>query len=115
MSMPKGNEEYLIENEKVVAFGISHSTQEMEAALQNEVYDKIFDVKEHSEIVESLSDTGFDKAIIMERLFPSEDKEDWEIGEAYAQVYAEANLNSNIPWGISRDIKKPKSSITHLN
>lgn len=111
MSMPKGNEEYLIENEKVVAFGISHSTQEMEDALKNEVYDKIFDVREHLEIVESLSDTGFDKAIIMERLFPSEDKEDWEIGEAYAQVYAETNLNSNIPWGISRDIKKPKSSL----
>lgn len=48
MSMPKGNEEYLIENEKVVAFGISHSTQEMEDALKNEVYDKIFDVREHS-------------------------------------------------------------------
>lgn len=111
MSMSKGNMEYLIENEKVVAFGISHSTQEMEDALKNEVYDKLFDVREHLEIVQSLSDTGFDEAVIMERLFPSEDKEDWEIGEAYAQVYAETNLNSNIPWGISRDIKKPKSSL----
>lgn len=111
MSIPKGKTEYTIDSEKVVAFGISHSQQEMEDALCSEVYDKLFDIQEHSEIVNSLSDTGFDKAIIMEQLFPAEYKEDWEIGEAYAQAYAEANLQANIPWGISRDIKKPKSSL----
>lgn len=111
MSIPKGKIEYTIESGKVVAFGISHSEQEMEDALCNEVYDKLFDVQEHSEIVNSLSDTGFDKAIIMEQLCLSQNKEDWEIGEAYAQAYAEANLQANIPWGISRDIKKPKSSL----
>lgn len=111
MSMPKGKVEYVIENESVVAFGISHSVQDMEDSLKNEVYNKLYDVREHIEIVKSLSDTGFDEAVIMERLFPIEDKEDWEIGEAYAQVYAETNLNSIIPWGIARDLKKPKSSL----
>lgn len=111
MSIPKGKTEYTIDGKKVVAFGISHSEQEMKDALCNEVYDKLFDVQEHSEIVNSLLDTGFDKEIIMEQLFPLQNKEDWEIGEAYAQAYAEENMHANIPWGISRDIKKPKSSL----
>lgn len=111
MSMAKGKNEYVVDNKKVVAFGVSHTTEEMEEALKNEVYNKLFDVEEHSEITDMLSETGFDKALLMEKLFPITEKEEWEIGEAYAQAYAEENMNSLIPWGISRDIKKPGSSL----
>lgn len=111
MAVSKGTREYTIESESVIAFGISHSDIEMRKVLCDSVYDKLFDINEHSEIVAGLEDTGFDQAVIMEKLFPITSKEEWEIGEAYAQVYAESNLNASIPWGISRDIKKPGSSL----
>lgn len=111
MAVSKGTQEYLIESEKIVAFGVSHSDDEMRTALCGDVYDKLYDVKECVEIAEKLEDTGFDHAFIMEKLFSIKSKEDWEIGEAYAQAYAESNLNSTIPWGISRDLKKPGSSL----
>jgi hypothetical protein len=47
----------------------------------------------------------------MEKIFPQDKKESWEIGEAYAQSYSESNLPAIIPWGITRDIKKPGSSL----
>lgn len=111
MSMPAGKEEYNVSNEKVIAFGVSHTFDEMQDALQHEIYEKVYDLREHTEIVENLGDTGFDKAILMENLFPIVDKEEWEIGEAYAQAYLEANMYASVPWGISRDIKKPGSSL----
>lgn len=111
MAVSKGTREYSIESESIVAFGVSHTDAEMKEILCDDVYDKLFDINEHSEIAIGLEDTGFKQAVIMEKLFPITSKEDWEIGEAYAQVYAENNLNSSIPWGISRDIKKPGSSL----
>nr|WP_217934758.1 hypothetical protein [Enterocloster clostridioformis] len=111
MAVPKGKNEYKINSNKVVAFGISHSKEEMELSLCTDVYDKLYDIKENTDLVNSLQDTGFDKMLIMEKIFPQDRRESWEIGEAYAQSYAESNLSAIIPWGITRDIKKPGSSL----
>lgn len=111
MAVPKGKCEYKIKNNRVVAFGVSHSREEMQLSLCTDVYDRLYDIKENYELVDSLQDTGFDKIVIMEKIFPLDEKESWEIGEAYAQSYAENNLSAVIPWGISRDIKKPGSSL----
>lgn len=111
MSVPKGKDEYTISGGNIVAFGISHSREEMQHIVCTDVFDKLYDVKENEDLVNSLQDTGFDKVVIMEKIFPWEPKADWEIGEAYAQSYAESNLSAVIPWGINRDIKKPGSSL----
>ncbi|MEO2525636.1 hypothetical protein [Enterocloster clostridioformis] len=111
MAIPKGKNEYKINSTKIVAFGISHSKEEMELSLCTDVYNKLYDVKENIDLVNSLQDTGFDKMLIMQKIFPNDMKESWEIGEAYAQAYAESNLSAIIPWGITRDIKKPGSSL----
>lgn len=111
VAVPKGKNEYRINGDSVVAFGVSHSKKEMKLSLCTDVYDKLYDMKENIELVNSLQDTGFDRVLIMEKIFPQEKKEIWEIGEAYAQSYAESNLSAMIPWGITRDIKKPGSSL----
>lgn len=111
VSIPKGKYEYKINSNNIAAYGISHSKEEMELSLCTDVYDKLYDIKENKELVDNLQDTGFDKLLIMEKIFPQEKKESWEIGEAYAQAYAESNLSAIIPWGITRDIKKPGSSL----
>ena len=90
---------------------LSCSKEEMELSLCTDVYNKLYDVKENIDLVNSLQDTGFDKMLIMQKIFPNDTKESWEIGEAYAQAYAESNLSAIIPWGITRDIKKPGSSL----
>lgn len=111
VAIPKGKIEYNINSERIVAFGISHSKEEMELSLCTDVYDKLYDVKGNMDLVNSLQDTGFDRMLIMEKIFPQNRKESWEVGEAYAQSYAESNLSAVIPWGITRDIKKPGSSL----
>lgn len=111
MSIPPGKKEYEIENDKIVAFGVSHTEDEMLDALCSSVYERICDLNGCEEIVGGLQDTGFDSAVIMQKLFPYVNRQAWEIGEAYAQSYAEENLSACIPWGISRDIKKPGSSL----
>lgn len=111
MAIPKGKNEYIINNTSIVAFGISHSKKEMELSLCTDVYDKLYDIKENIDLANCLQDTGFDRMLIMEKIFPQDKKESWEIGEAYAQSYAESNLSAIIPWGITRDIKKPGSSL----
>ncbi len=111
MAIPKGKNEYTINSNRIVAFGISHTDAEMEVSLCTDVYDKLYDVKESNELANSLQDTGFDKIVNMQNIFPQEERECWEIGEAYAQAYAESNLSAFIPWGITRDIKRPGSSL----
>lgn len=111
MAIPKGKNEYRISSDNIVAFGISHSQDEMELSLCTDVYDKLYDIKESIDLANCLQDTGFDRMLIMEKIFPQSQKESWEIGEAYAQSYAESNLSAIIPWGITRDIKKPGSSL----
>lgn len=111
MAIPKGKYEYKINSDKIVAFGCSHSKEEMELSLCTDVYDKLYDLKENMDLANSLQDTGFDRMLIMEKIFPQDEKESWEIGEAYAQSYAESNLSAIIPWGITRDLKKPGSSL----
>ena len=46
MAIPKGKNEYKINSTKIVAFGISHSKEEMELSLCTDVYNKLYDVKE---------------------------------------------------------------------
>lgn len=111
MSIPKGKNEYTIKSNRISAFGISHTSAQMEVSLCTDVYDKLYDVKEINDLANSLQDTGFDKIVIMQNIFTQEKRECWEIGEAYAQAYAESNLSAFIPWGITRDIKKPGSSL----
>ncbi len=111
MAIPKGKNEYRISSDSIIAFGISHSKKEMELSLCTDVYDKLYDIEENINLANSLQDTGFDRMLIMEKIFPQGKKESWEIGEAYAQSYAESNLSAIIPWGITRDLKKPGSSL----
>lgn len=111
VAIPKGKNEYKISSNSIVAFGISHSKEEMELSLCTDVYDKLYDMKENMDLANCLQDTGFDRMLIMEKIFPQDKKESWEIGEAYAQSYAESNLSAIVPWGITRDIKKPGSSL----
>lgn len=80
MAIPKGKNEYKINSTKIVAFGISHSKEEMELSLCTDVYNKLYDVKENIDLVNSLQDTGFDKMLIMQKIFPNDTKESWEIG-----------------------------------
>lgn len=111
MAIPKGKDEYKVCSENVVAFGVSHSMEEMKQSLCTDVYDKLYDIKENMDLVNSLQETGFDKEVLINNIFPTDVKECWEIGEAYAQSYAESNLSAIIPWGIMRDLKKPGSSL----
>ena len=111
MSISAGKQEYDVSNGKVIAIGVSHTFDEMCVALQNEVYDKLYDIQEQKDILDQLADTGFSKAVLIDSLFPIVERKDWEIGEAYAQAYIEERMCACIPWGISRDLKKPGSSL----
>lgn len=84
-------------------------------ALTNEVYDKVYDIPGNSDLIDSiltgLADTGFNKDSLMPIFACNECINDWEVGEAYAQVYLENNFSSILPWNLRRDIKKPGSSL----
>lgn len=41
VSIPKGKYEYKINSNNIVAYGISHSKEEMELSLCTDVYDKL--------------------------------------------------------------------------
>lgn len=115
MSIVSGRIEYQIADTQVIALGISHTDSEMFNALTNEVYDKVYDITGNSELIDSiltgLSDTGFNKDSLMPVFASNDSINDWEIGEAYAQAYLEHNCSSILPWNLSRDIKKPGSSL----
>ncbi len=57
MAVPKGKNEYKISSNSIVAFGISHSKKEMELSLCTDVYDKLYDMKENMDLVNSLRDS----------------------------------------------------------
>ena len=115
MSVAVGKIEYKINDSKVHAYGISHTNDEMISALTHEVHDKVYDVAGNSDLVDSIlkdfSETGFTKDLLMPIFTCNECINDWEIGEAYAQTYLEDHFSSILPWSLSRDIKKPCSSL----
>jgi len=117
LSVAFGKKEYEIDAPQIIAYGVSHTDEEMIDALTNEVYEKVYDVSGITDLVDSvlinLTDTGFDNSLLMQIFTSMNDDciEDWVIGEAYAQAYLEDNFSSILPWNLRRDIKKPGSSL----
>jgi hypothetical protein len=115
LSVAFGKIEYRIDDPQIIACGVSHTDKEMFNALTNEVYDKVYDITGNSDLIDSiligLADTGFKKDSLLPIFACNDCINDWEVGEAYAQAYLEDNFSSILPWNLSRDIKKPGSSL----
>lgn len=115
MSVAYGKIEYQLTDSQVVAYGVSHTGEEMVNALTDEVHDRVYDLTGVNDLVNSImsgiTETGFEKDILIENLTNSSSITEWEVGEAYAHAYIEDNCHAILPCNICRDIKKQGSSL----
>ena len=107
------------DGKKVEALSLFFNENEIESALKNEVYNRLYDIEMRNEQIQllcaGLSDTGFRKEDILNIINQQEDFEDWRVGEAFSEVYLSSYYNAFFPWNIERDSKKPHSSLPGMD
>ncbi|MFX0197383.1 MAG: hypothetical protein ACFFCW_14760 [Candidatus Hodarchaeota archaeon] len=114
MELPVGKIEYEMGSSPVACVGLSYTAEELDAALGGPVAAIVFDDKgtaDLSAILQTVTDTDFDKQEV-ERILVDEIKPKiWEVGEALAETYLTHHYDCHFPWPDGRDIRKPKSSL----
>ena len=114
MNPAAGTVEYELGTRPVIGCGVSWKTEELDAALSGPVSSLLFDLEGTVDIealLESLIETDFDSAELSRILNDKIPPKDWEVGQAIAEAYLIHHRDSFFPWPVSRDSRKPKSSL----
>jgi len=114
MSVAVGTEVYNTDCPPIVARGMSYTEAERDAALKGPVRALIEDAEGKERIkglLDSITQTDFEKQRLEEILAAKTEEEDWRVGEAFAEAYLTTHKRCLFPWPVRRDERKPRSSL----
>jgi hypothetical protein len=114
MYLSAGTVEYTFNSNPVIGCGISYTAEELEEVLRESVCEIVFDRDGYSKLaslLESVSETDFEKNEIKRILESNHEPENWRVGEALAEVYLILHRSCNFPWPDGRDERKSGSSL----
>lgn len=114
MTMAVGVEVFKVDEIRVIARGVQHTTTERDQSLNGPVRKLIEDEdgkKKALDATASLALTDFGRGALDEILSAQHSVEDWRVGEAYGEAYLVIHKRCAFPWPDKWDERKSGSSL----
>ena len=114
MTIAMGNVVYEHGSPPCSGIGLQWNDAELNAALEGDVADILFDaegMEEIASIFASVSESDFIQEGLNRTLRPQTEVKDWRVGEAIAESYLVCHRSCYFPWPNGRDERKVYSSL----
>ena len=114
MTVPFGRPEYTEGSLPCSGFGLSWTDSDLNVALKGPIASVLFDDVGKADIqtiLRGVVETEFEQNGLQSVLADQDAIEDWQVGEAIAEVWLTDHRNCHFPWPDGRDVRKRGSSL----